>query len=151
MLTIIINNIEGGHNYKCSNKCDDDSIVVTFSWNTWLPITIHLHMCRALPSPQCCVKRILVLTIIITTFGGRHSYKCSDKCDDDCGCSLPRYLLLFQLLSFHPVPSYPFTLSSSYLVTPLLVTLSAVIILLFTLSSLSYLVTTLLVTLLTRY
>ena len=73
-----------------------------------------------------------MLTIIITTFGGRHSYKCSDKRDDDCCCSLPRYLLLFQLLSFHPVSSYPFSLSSSYLVTPLLVTLSAVIILLFT-------------------
>ena len=46
-------------------------------------ITIHLHMCGALPSPQCWVKQILVLAIIVINIGGRHSYKCY-KCDDDC-------------------------------------------------------------------
>ena len=58
--------------------------VVTFSWNTWVSITIHLHMCRALPSPQCWVKQILVLAITVINIGRRHSYKCSNKCDDDC-------------------------------------------------------------------
>ena len=41
-------------------------------------------MCGALPSPQCWVKQILVLAVIVINIGGRHSYKCSNKCDDDC-------------------------------------------------------------------
>ena len=41
-------------------------MVATFSWNAWLSVTIHLvHMCGALPSPQCWVKQILVLAVII--------------------------------------------------------------------------------------
>ena len=40
-------------------------ISVTFSWNTWLRSTIHLHVCGALPSRQSWVKEILVLAIVI--------------------------------------------------------------------------------------
>ena len=46
------------------------AIVVTFSGNIWLSISIRLHMCGALPSPQCRVKQILVLAIIIINIGG---------------------------------------------------------------------------------
>ena len=33
-------------------KSSYNNIVVTFSWNTWLSIPIHLHMCGASPLPS---------------------------------------------------------------------------------------------------
>ena len=80
----LLSTLGGGTAASVPTNVTTIAIVVTFSWNTWVSITIHLHLCEALPSPQCWVKQILMLAIIVINIGGRYSYKCSNKCDDDC-------------------------------------------------------------------
>ena len=99
----------GGGGGELSSNPEPDAVVVTFSWNTCLKITIHLHECSPISLSNVETNRSWCRQSLLSTLGRRHNYPfVPTKCDDNCGYTKKVVVICSWQLSFKPFSNYEY-------------------------------------------